>query len=129
MTRATDTTNTSKTSTKAASRRNGPSNSATGSRKSNSGNRKTNSIKDNDEDNNQDDSSYAEQLSYSEAQTALELALAQLQAPDLPVEEMGALYQRAQAYATRCQQLLEEIEQSIDLWDPQSGQVMPFENA
>jgi len=70
----------------------------------------------------------AADLSYSEAQSALELALAQLQAPDLPVEEMGGLYQRAQAYAQRCEDLLESIEQSIELWDPQDGTTTPFNN-
>lgn len=73
--------------------------------------------------------SIAADLSYSEAQSALELALAQLQAPDLPVEEMSGLYQRAQAYALRCEQLLESIEQTVELWDPQNGTTTPFNNA
>jgi len=72
--------------------------------------------------------SIAADLSYSEAQSALELALAQLQAPDLPVEEMSGLYQRAQAYAQRCEELLESIEQTIELWDPQDGTTTPFNN-
>lgn len=58
-------------------------------------------------------------LSYSDAHTALELALAQLQSPDLPVEEMAALYQRAQCFAERCEQLLAHVEQTIEVWDPQ----------
>ena len=78
--------------------------------------------------NSQASGEQAAQLSYSEAHTALELALAQLQAPDLAVEEMGALYQRAQAYAARCEELLAHIEQSIELWDPQDGKVVPFES-
>lgn len=64
-------------------------------------------------------------LSYSEAQTALELALAQLQAPDLAVETMGELYQRARGYADRCEQLLNQVEQSISLWDPEHPATPP----
>ena len=67
----------------------------------------------------------AAELSYSEAQAALELALAELQSPELPVEAMQALYQRARNYATRCEQLLQQIEQSIELWDPQTPQTPP----
>lgn len=65
------------------------------------------------------------ELSYSEAQTALELALAQLQASDLPVETMGELYQRARSYAERCEQLLNQVEQSINVWDPQQAETAP----
>jgi len=64
-------------------------------------------------------------LSYSEAQTALELALAQLQASDLPVESMGELYLRARGYAQRCEQLLNQVEQSITLWDPEDADATP----
>lgn len=68
---------------------------------------------------NADPGELAAELSYSEAQTALELALAQLQSRDLAVEEMTALYQRAEAYAKRCEQVLLQVEQTIELWDPQ----------
>jgi exodeoxyribonuclease VII small subunit len=71
------------------------------------------------------DSSINHDLSYSEAQTALELALAQLQASDLPVETMGELYQRARGYAERCEQLLNQVEQSINVWDPQQAETAP----
>ena len=64
-------------------------------------------------------------LSFSEAQTALELALAQLQASDLPVETMTELYQRARGYADRCEQLLNQVEQSINLWDPEQAETEP----
>jgi exodeoxyribonuclease VII small subunit len=70
-------------------------------------------------------SAIGEDLSYSEAQTALELALAQLQATDLPVESMGELYLRAQSYAQRCEQLLTQVEQSIALWDPDQPDATP----
>lgn len=67
----------------------------------------------------------AAELSYSEAQTALELALAQLQSSDLAVEEMTALYERARAYAQRCEQVLQQVEQTIELWDPQNPEATP----
>jgi exodeoxyribonuclease VII small subunit len=61
--------------------------------------------------------STAAELSYNEARAALELILSQLQASDLNVEEMAALYRRAQAYAGRCEQILEQVEQDVLLWD------------
>ncbi|MEB3184995.1 MAG: exodeoxyribonuclease VII small subunit [Cyanobacteriota bacterium] len=65
----------------------------------------------------------ADDLSYSEARTALELSLAELQATDLDVEAMVGLYRRAEAYAQRCEQLLNQVEQEVRLWssdDPDS---------
>ena len=56
-------------------------------------------------------------LSYNEARTALDLALAQLQASDLDVEAMAGLFQRAQGYARRCEALLEQVEQEVALWN------------
>lgn len=61
--------------------------------------------------------SIARDLSYTEARTALDLALAQLQATDLDVEAMTGLFQRAQSYARRCEALLAEVEQQVLLWD------------
>jgi len=69
--------------------------------------------------------SIAAELSYSEAQTALELALAQLQSPDLPVEAMTDLYERARSYADRCDQLLNHVEQTVALWDPTEPMAAP----
>lgn len=60
----------------------------------------------------------AAELSFRQAQTALELCLAQLQASDLDLEAMVGLYRRARCYADRCEQLLSEVEQEILLWDP-----------
>lgn len=71
------------------------------------------------------DGNISDDLTYSEAQTALELALAQLQASDLPVETMADLYQRARGYANRCEQLLDQVEQSINLWDPEQPETTP----
>jgi len=56
-------------------------------------------------------------LSYQEARMALELAMAQLQASDLEVEEMAGLYQRAEAFAQRCEAVLEGVEQEVIQWD------------
>ncbi|MEO1003047.1 MAG: exodeoxyribonuclease VII small subunit [Cyanobacteria bacterium J06638_7] len=59
----------------------------------------------------------AADLSYSQARTALELVLAELQTNDLDVEAMAGLYRRGQAYARRCEEILDQVEQEILLWD------------
>ncbi|WP_411877037.1 exodeoxyribonuclease VII small subunit [Vulcanococcus limneticus] len=59
-------------------------------------------------------------LSYQEARTALELALAKLQSSELEVEDMAGLYRRAQAYAERCETVLQQVEQDVIEWDPQT---------
>ena len=64
------------------------------------------------------DEDIAGELSFREAQTALELTLAELQASDLDVEQMAGLYRRASRYADRCEQLLERVEQEVMQWDP-----------
>lgn len=64
------------------------------------------------------DEDIASTLSFRDAQTALELTLAELQAPDLDVEEMAGLYRRASRYADRCEQLLQQVEQQVLQWDP-----------
>ena len=57
-----------------------------------------------------------QELSYRDAQTALELTLAQLQSRELEVEEMAGLYRRAEAYAERCQAVLESVQQEVTEW-------------
>ena len=59
----------------------------------------------------------ADSLNYNEARTALDLALAQLQSSDLAVEAMAGLYQRAQAYANRCEAILDAVEHQVLMWD------------
>jgi exodeoxyribonuclease VII small subunit len=66
-----------------------------------------------------------EQLSYREAQTALERSLAELQAEDLDVEGMTELYRRACAYAQRCDTLLRSVEAEVLLWDPDQPDAQP----
>ena len=61
-----------------------------------------------------------EQLSFNEARTALELAMAKLQSSELEVEEMATLYRRAEAYADRCSAVLEAVEQEVIEWDTPS---------
>lgn len=56
-------------------------------------------------------------LSFQEARTALELAMAQLQSEELEVEEMAGLYRRAEAYANRCEALLRQVEQDVIEWE------------
>jgi exodeoxyribonuclease VII small subunit len=62
-----------------------------------------------------------EQLSFNEARTALELAMAKLQSSELEVEEMATLYRRAEAYANRCSAVLEGVEQEVIEWDTPSA--------
>jgi exodeoxyribonuclease VII small subunit len=57
-----------------------------------------------------------QQLSYRDAQTALELTLAELQSSELEVEEMAGLYRRAEAYANRCELVLESVQQEVVEW-------------
>lgn len=64
-------------------------------------------------------------LSFSEARTALELTLAELQSSDLEVEKMGALYRRALGYAERCEELLSTLEQEVTQWDPDRPEQPP----
>ena len=64
-------------------------------------------------------------LNYREAQAALELCLAQLQASDLGIEAMAGLYERAQSYARRCEQLLDRVEQEVMQWDPEQPDAPP----
>ena len=58
-----------------------------------------------------------EGLSFQEARTALELAMARLQSDALEVEEMAGLYRRAEAYAQRCEAVLQQVEQEVIQWD------------
>ena len=58
-----------------------------------------------------------QQLSYQEAQTALELSLAQLQSSELEVEEMAGIYRRAEAYADRCEAGLHTVQQEVIAWN------------
>jgi exodeoxyribonuclease VII small subunit len=59
-------------------------------------------------------------LSYHQARTAMDLAIAQLQADDLEVEQMADLYRRALACAERCEQVLAAVEQEVIQLDPES---------
>ena len=43
--------------------------------------------------------------------------MAQLQADSLEVEEMAGLYQRAEAYANRCEAVLRQVEQEVIEWN------------
>lgn len=68
----------------------------------------------------------AADLTYNEAQTALQLTLAALQATDLDVEEMTGLYRRARAYIERCEAVLASVEQELLLWDDTSEAAGPM---
>lgn len=65
-------------------------------------------------------------LTYNEAQTALQLTLAALQANDLDVEEMTGLYRRARAYLERCEAVLASVEQELLLWNDSNETAGPM---
>lgn len=56
-------------------------------------------------------------LTYNEARAALELVLSELQASDLDVEAMASLYLRGRTYASRCEAILDQVEQEVLIWD------------
>jgi exodeoxyribonuclease VII small subunit len=66
-----------------------------------------------------------EELTYREAQAALEESLVELQANDLDVERMTEVYQRACGYADRCDALLNAVEAQVLLWDPDQPERPP----
>jgi|694.fasta_scaffold02031_29 exodeoxyribonuclease VII small subunit len=65
------------------------------------------------------------QLTYREAQAALERSMVELQSDDLAVERMTELYQQACAYADRCDTLLQSVEAEVMLWDPDQPEAPP----
>jgi exodeoxyribonuclease VII small subunit len=64
-------------------------------------------------------------LTYREAQAALEDSLVELQGEDLDVERMTEVYQRACAFADRCDTLLQTVEAQVLLWDPDQPESPP----
>jgi exodeoxyribonuclease VII small subunit len=71
------------------------------------------------------ESTAADDLSFREAQAALELCLAELQSSDLDVEAMADLHRRAQGYADRCEAILRQVEQEVMQWDPDQPDAPP----
>lgn len=67
----------------------------------------------------------ARDLNFRQAQAALDLALAQLQASDLDVEAMADLYRRARSFADRCEEILIQVEQEVQRWDPEQPEAPP----
>ncbi|CAK6701489.1 exodeoxyribonuclease VII small subunit [Synechococcus sp. CBW1107] len=58
-----------------------------------------------------------QQLTFAQSRTALELTLAALQSEDLEVETMAGLYKRAVAYADRCEEVLQQVQQQVEELD------------
>lgn len=58
-----------------------------------------------------------QQLTFAQSRTALELTLAALQSEDLEVEAMAGLYKRAVAYADRCEEVLQQVQQHVEELD------------
>lgn len=66
-----------------------------------------------------------EELSYEQAFKALEAAVQRLEAGDLPLEEAMALFERGQALAARCGELLDEAELKLrQLVPDESGEIV-----
>ncbi|WP_392346765.1 exodeoxyribonuclease VII small subunit [Parasynechococcus sp.] len=60
----------------------------------------------------------AEGLSYEEAMQALDLLLAELQNDSVPLAELQQKVLHGEVYLSRCQTLLDSVEQSIVELDP-----------
>jgi len=60
----------------------------------------------------------AEGLSYEEAMQALDLLLAELQNDSVPLADLQQKVLHGEVYLTRCQTLLDNVEQSIVELDP-----------
>ena len=60
----------------------------------------------------------AEGLSYEEAMQALDLLLAELQSDSVPLADMQQKVLHGEVYLSRCQTLLDSVEQSIVELDP-----------
>ena len=60
----------------------------------------------------------AETLSYEEAMQALDLLLAELQNDSVPLADLQQKVLHGEVYLSRCQSLLDSVEQSIGELDP-----------
>ena len=60
----------------------------------------------------------AEGLSYEEAMQALDLLLAELQSDSVPLADLQQKVLHGEVYLSRCQTLLDSVEQSIVELDP-----------
>ena len=60
----------------------------------------------------------AESLSYEEAMQALDLLLAELQNDNVPLADLQQKVLHGEVYLSRCQTLLDSVEQSIVELDP-----------
>ena len=67
-----------------------------------------------------------DQLSYAEAEQALEATLKKLQAEDLPLEQLPGLYAEALALEQRCRMVLDQVIQDVQLLDPASLSLAPL---
>ncbi|MCB4429389.1 exodeoxyribonuclease VII small subunit [Synechococcus sp. MU1643] len=62
----------------------------------------------------------AESLSYEDAMQALDLLLAELQNDNVPLEDLQQKVLHGEVYLSRCQNLLDSVEQSIIELDPKT---------
>ena len=66
------------------------------------------------------------QLTYAEAQGALERSLVQLQSEDLEIERLPELYAEAMGYEKRCLEVLQQVSQEIQQLDPENLSLSPL---
>ena len=57
-------------------------------------------------------------LNYEESLQALDLLLTKLQDDSIPLSELQGGHQRAEIYLNRCEDLLQEVEQSVAVLNP-----------
>ena len=60
----------------------------------------------------------AASFSYEESLQALDLLLTKLQDDSIPLAELQGNHQRAEVYLKRCEELLEQVEQSVAQLNP-----------
>ncbi len=67
------------------------------------------------------------QLSFEQAYTQLETIVAQLGSDELPLEDALGLFERGQALAARCQQLLDTADLKVQQFVSESGELVDFD--
>ena len=67
------------------------------------------------------------QLNFEQAYTQLETIVAQLGSDELPLEDALGLFERGQALAARCQQLLDTADLKVQQFVSESGELVDFD--
>lgn len=67
------------------------------------------------------------QLNFEQAYTQLDTIVAQLGSDELPLEDALDLFERGQALAARCQQLLDAADLKVQQFISESGELADFD--